>query len=756
MLGLPARSARQARQQRPGSQDGFLLIEVIVSALIVGLIVVATFTGFDVVNRSTTDERLHDEAAVLAAQSQEQLRSDPANVLAALQASPHAYTQAVSGTTFTIRQEASFVNDKEQTVSCEAAGSKQSSQTGNYLRIASSVTWPELGSRSPVRQSSIITPPTGSALEVDVGNAPTPTAGVAGVTAIAKYTATGSGASGSLEATTGEAGCLVFGGIPATSAVVEIPEKVGYVTIGGELQIPPKEEAIAPNITTHDHVTFNAGGSIEAHFTYEGKAEYQGLHVTGDTFVIANTQIPLPPHFELGSTSLAYETVGEERYTAATGTYQNTAFTPAGPKYPKGDLFPFLAFPAEPEWSAYAGDCGENEPFTLTKGVVTPGKGTVLPGKATEINVPTSFVKLELYEGYLSNPGKASEQAFPVAITNPKCAAITPNNAAAAVATKHTQKTISGKAYSQLEFPFQPFGTFELCLYNEKEKRSDKISYENLTATGSNPKIYLGEATVSERAERKTREVKEEEATKTKRLAEEEKAREPTVKEENEQKTKRANEEGTAKAAKEKRATEETAATKAKEKRATEETEATKAKEKRAKEETEQATAKTKREKEEKEARETWLAKEKAKNRETKEKEQTKTREADEKAEKTAKEKRASEETTATKAKEKRATEETEATKAKEKRATEETEATKAKEKRATEETEAKAPREKREKEETKATEARETREKEEAKARKPKEEAETETTKAREKRETEEVKSATESKVVVESGDLC
>jgi Tfp pilus assembly protein PilV len=749
-----AGSACGRPRARGASQDGFLLIEVIVSALLVGIIVVATFTGFDVLNRSTADARLHDEATVLAAQSQEQLRTDPANILATLQTAPHTYTQVVAGTTFTIKQEAAFVNDKEPTASCEAAGSKQSNQTANYLRIASTVTWAQLGKRSPVSASSIISPPTGSAIEVDVGNAPTPTAGVSGVTAVAKYTAVGTGASGSLEATTDEAGCVVFGGIPATAATVEIPEKTGYVTIGGELQLPPKEVAIAPNITTHDHVTFNAGGRIEAHFEYNGsEGEFHNKHPTGDTFVVANSQIPLPPQFELGSTSLTYEKVGEERYLAAPGTYKETAQTPAGEKYPAGDLFPFLAYPAEPEWSAYAGDCGANEPYTVSKEVVKPGKGTVSPGQPTVIKIPLSYTKLELFEGYFSKPGVASERPFAVSITNPKCAGTVPNNAAAAVTTKHSQKTISGKAFSQLEFPFQPFGTFELCLvYKNKtggEERSYKTSYENLTVAGSNPKIYLGEATAGERAARKATEAKEEEVAKNKRLAEEEAARKPAVEAETAAKNKRATEEATAKLAKEKREAEEAAAKTAKETRAAEEVTAKKAKEKREAEEKEQAAAKTKREKEEKEAREKWLAEEKQKvkpitkaQREAKEAAQTKIRKEDETAETKAKEKRAAEEVTAKAAKEKREAEEAAAPAAKTKREGEEAAAKTAK---ATRETE-----------ETAATKARETRETAEAAARKPKEEAEKAKEAERTTREKEEEESATKSKVVVESGNTC
>src|SRR6202043_565460 len=122
----------------------------------------------------------------------------------------------------------------------------------------------------------------------------------------------------------------------------------------------------------------------------------------------------------------------------------------------------------------------------------------------TVLEVPLSYVKLELFEGYVTKPGNPYEQQLAVSITNPKCAGVTPNNSAAAVTTKHTQNTIAGKAFSQLEFPFQPFGSFELCLYNKNANRSYKTSYENLTVAGSNPKVYLGEATASERSVRKT------------------------------------------------------------------------------------------------------------------------------------------------------------------------------------------------------------------------------------------------------------
>ncbi|HEV3284525.1 MAG TPA: hypothetical protein VG010_09985, partial [Solirubrobacteraceae bacterium] len=68
-----------------------MLIEVIVSTLMIALIVVATLTGFDVFNRATAEERRHAEATLLAAQSQEYLRSDPGSALLSLETVAHVY-----------------------------------------------------------------------------------------------------------------------------------------------------------------------------------------------------------------------------------------------------------------------------------------------------------------------------------------------------------------------------------------------------------------------------------------------------------------------------------------------------------------------------------------------------------------------------------------------------------------------------------------------------------------------------------------
>jgi Tfp pilus assembly protein PilV len=490
------------------SEAGFLLIEVIISAMLVAMIVVATLSGFDVLNRTSADQRSHAEAALLAAQSQERLRSDPATALAALELAPHTYELTVGGTKYKIVQEARAVAANGSSTGCSVA--EATAQTGANFQITSTVTWPALGKRTPVTQSSLITPPTGSALEIDVGNGAATPAGVAGVTAVAKFTPVNGGGSVTSEGTTGASGCIVLSGIPATAATVEILEKANFVTTSGALKYPTKEITIAPSITTHDLVTYNEGGRIVAEFTYKGETTWEGKPVESDTFVAFNSAIPTSPEWEVGSTAFTYEKEGEEHYKATTGTFSATASTATGVKYAKGDLFPF----PENNWSVYAGDC--------TKDNVESAAGLVSPGGATPIKVPLSYVLLNVWTGTKGKPtGVLESTIYPVTVINAECASGgTPANASG-TNLRHEQKT---SAQGHLAHPFQPFGKYDVCMYNSATKRTDTASINNSTPAGSTVNFYPAETSSSERetAEAATR------AARVTKEGEEKKAREAT------------------------------------------------------------------------------------------------------------------------------------------------------------------------------------------------------------------------------------
>ena len=488
-----------------------MLIEVLVSALLVALIVTATFSGFDVANRLSADERNHNVAAVLAAQSQEQLRTDDATTLDALESKSHSYVREIplkstenpnGGTHYTITQEAHPLSASGESTGCNAT--EPAAASGANIQITTTVTWPQLlaTKRPAVKQSSIITPPTGSSLEVDVTNGGLPPAGVSGVTAIARFTPVEAGTPTTAEGTTGAAGCVVLTGIAATAATVEIVEKANYVTPNGALKWPTKEVTIAPNLTTHYEVTYYEAGRIQAEYTWKG------AKATGDTFAVFNSSIPETPQYEVGSVEkgLEYAVGGEEPYKAiTTGKYGETAMTAAGLKYPKGDLFPFPG-----AWSVNAGDCHKNG--SASKEALA--EGTVLPGKTTVVKVPLSTLSLNVFNGIQNKPESLSSSTYEATITDTECEAEASPNNSTGKDVKHIQNTSST---GHLSFPFQPFGKAKLCILNKAAEKTYELSYSLATAEGLTRNIYIGEPSETERSNTRKTAENTEKTTKTNR-----------------------------------------------------------------------------------------------------------------------------------------------------------------------------------------------------------------------------------------------
>jgi Tfp pilus assembly protein PilV len=499
------------------SETGDTLIEVLISALLVGLIVVGTLNGFSDVDRVSADQRNHNEATVLANESQEQLRSDPASTFDSSENNfEHTYTKAVNGTTFTIVQKASFLNEGGTNTACNATETKR--QESNALRITSSVTWPLLSAakRLPVVESSTVTPPTGSALEVDVGNYPTPTAGVLGVTTSIDYKPFETTSTDTEEGTTSTTGCFVFGALPTTSAVVEIGEKPGLVTVSGATKFPTKEVTIAPNYTTHYPVTLNEGGAIKAEFSYKENPEFEHPNnteplskikeeVTANTFVVYNQAMELTPFFEVGGTEV--ESVGGKstvntQPASGSSTYAHAIETPReAAKFTNGNLFPF---PKPKAWTVYAGACPANNPNELNSSITDP-TGFVESGKTITVGkIPMARMLLNVYTNKTTSANELAETtSYPVSITDTACKEITPDNESELNEPESTQKTTTSsttqKYGGHLEHSFLPLGSGELCLaYNTGSGGSAKhytyiTSYELKAGEEYTRNILLGE-----------------------------------------------------------------------------------------------------------------------------------------------------------------------------------------------------------------------------------------------------------------------
>lgn len=496
--GLSIQSARNRRLRRlrvwaerrsPGClshEDGIALIEVMISALLVAVISIAVLNGFDLVGHTTSEQRFRNEAAVIASESQEALRSDPVSTLDVLASDseaekPHTYKRTVGGETFTVVEEARHVTGASGTAGCNATTFKEGSQpTGQYVRVSSVVTWPQLQTRleaqqrglgeeveHPVRQASTITPPDGSTLEVDVtdqNEAP-----LEGVTVEAD----------GIRTVTGSAGCVVYSAIPATTVGLKA-FKQGYVTRTGQTEVVAGEVQIAPNITTHYPIRLAQGGAIEAHYAYKGETLPGGSAVEGEAFVAAQNEIA--PEFMLG---------GATGSPSPTATLSNV-------------------FPSTSPWTVYAGDCPEDDPQAV--GTELPATVTVLPGQTATVDVPTSHVSLSVMEG--SEPGKPGNPAstiYPVKLEDAKCNQAVPANATSA-AYQHTQSTTSS---GHLSYPYQPFGYWTLCLYDAATKQTYSVAYENKAAEGASPTIYLGATGTEAGVEREKVLVRSNQATNT-------------------------------------------------------------------------------------------------------------------------------------------------------------------------------------------------------------------------------------------------
>src|SRR5262245_6913619 len=118
----------------PRNQDGFALIEVVVSAAVLAVLALAVLSGIDGATASTARERARAVAASLAEQDQERMRGFRFDELATVAQQPD---QVIDGVTYSIKSEATWVVDNGNvSPTCGTSGAKQS----EYLRIVSTVT----------------------------------------------------------------------------------------------------------------------------------------------------------------------------------------------------------------------------------------------------------------------------------------------------------------------------------------------------------------------------------------------------------------------------------------------------------------------------------------------------------------------------------------------------------------------------------------------------------------------------------------
>ncbi|HEU5481420.1 MAG TPA: hypothetical protein VFU90_16350, partial [Candidatus Tumulicola sp.] len=383
------------------------MIEVVASALIVGLISVGTLTGFGNAGRAVADERQRGQATLLAAQDEEGLRGMNVTKLATYGTKVHTFKE--QGTNYTIESKAQFVSASEEKYTCETSGGK-----ADYIQTTSTVTWPALttakGKREGVSQSSIVPVPTSDSLLVNVHNqANEPVEG-----ATVKVTGKTSGAV--TEQTTPASGCVIFGAM-ADSQVTIVVSKLGWINEKLEEQSSQEAQLSTTSLVSKTFVIASPG-LINAEFV----SAASGGAVLGDTYHVGHTSAP-------------------EKVIGAAGTYVSTLLS--------SKVFPYQTPLPPPEnesvYTVYAGECGQTEPATLGTGL-KDGKVQVNPGATAAVKIALPAINLVVNEGTIAD-GKAEAK-----LTD-------------ACGSVRTMKTTSSGA---LEHPYQPFGKTKLCLAQKK------------------------------------------------------------------------------------------------------------------------------------------------------------------------------------------------------------------------------------------------------------------------------------------------
>jgi hypothetical protein len=422
------------------------MIEVMISTMLVAIIAVGTLSGFDSAGRASADERSHAQATTLAQQDEERLRGLTATELGQLGTSKRTVVEG--GNTFTITSSARYVTAEKESFTCET-----NEGTADYLQTTSSVTWPALGTRQPVSQSSIVSAPASAAVLVKVINQANEP--VEGATV---------GVTGAPSQTTSASGCVIIGGL-ATGTVTVSAEKGAYVDPQGKTPTPTK--SVNVSTTTLATATFQLAppGSIVASF------ESNKLPVSGDTFFAADTGIATPSNFVGGTASKYAPTV-----------------TLAG-------LFPFAS--PSPPYTVFAGDCEKNNPEVVTAKAVKDPTAQVNPLLPTAVTVEAPAVNFTVYEGTSAAKGNPVAVSTSGKIINVECAATASQNFAS-VPYEHEVHLEAGGHVAQR---YQPYAKkLEFCIValisGNYYKYKTPVAFANTSKTGTGEMfVYLKEVT---------------------------------------------------------------------------------------------------------------------------------------------------------------------------------------------------------------------------------------------------------------------
>jgi type II secretory pathway pseudopilin PulG len=356
----PARRRWRAAVAPAREQDGFILVEVLMSAVILLITAYGMLSGLDGTSKISGSLRAQTVATALAQQDQERMRGLLASDLSNLAASS---ATSVDGVNYTVVSDATWVSDVSGTADCTSSG------RADYLRITSRVTWSNAPNPTPIVLESVVSPPNGSfgsgqgSLSNVVRNRDGD--GIAGVT----VTANGpSAASGS----TNVNGCVFFGYLPVgnyslTAQASGFVDRDGHQTIS----VPASVIAQTTNSVAQD---YDRAGTVAVSFdTKVGGAA--PVPSQGDQLSVMHSSMTVPTR--------VFGTLGQLQ----------TTVTASG-------LFPF-----RDDYAVFAGGCDAADPRDYGAPVamigLDPGVTGALTVRVPAVNIAVTRAGLPLQNAHV-------------------------------------------------------------------------------------------------------------------------------------------------------------------------------------------------------------------------------------------------------------------------------------------------------------------------------------------------------------------
>jgi len=405
------------------TQEGFGLVEVLVSALLVVVISLSVLGSLDAAGNASGEGKAKATAANLAQQDQERLQGmRPVDLMTLDVTQPVDVVTGDATVRYSVRSEGQYVLNPATGSGCT------NGQRDEYLRIVSTVSWPGMRTNRPVRVESMIAPPL-DAVAPTQGSAVLKLTRADGITPVVGQSVDLVGIRSGRQAT-GAEGCAFFANYPVGSYSFEFGSS-GWVDPNGDEQVSLAMGITNQDVASLDSLYDQAGSVKDAVFVTYADGAVRGAKA--DRLDLAHPGV---------------QRNAGVRSSTSTSLWTTAPFYGTASRASLDRLFPFVS-----PYAVYSGgQCGQALPASM-RTLIAQGGGTV----ELKVTPQTEHTGLYVFEPAL-NPvvrydGTGTYAARPgarvlVRSTDPQCP------------TPQEQTTDGAGKLPERGFPY---GDYEVC-----------------------------------------------------------------------------------------------------------------------------------------------------------------------------------------------------------------------------------------------------------------------------------------------------